>query len=89
VETELIILNGVELKSIQSASTDINTELAAIADAIPDNGIIAATPKTNTCWTFVDDIARDGIVTISKHDPIIHTGITDGVIYYFTEIRIA
>ena len=88
VKTVSIVLDGIVLEGVYSASADVDAELAAIADAIPENGCIAAAPKTDARWAVINDITRDSSMTVSKNNSVPKTGIRDDVIGYLTEIRI-
>jgi len=88
VETDAIVLDGVVLEGVQTASANIDTEHATIADAIPENSSIATAPKTNACWAIINNITRNSSMTVSKDNSIPKTGIRDDVIGYLTEIRI-
>ena len=77
-----IVLEGVVLEGVQSASAYVDAKLVAMADVIPDNGYIAAAPKTDARWAILNYIIRgNGIVAIVvKNNPIMQTSIADDIV---------
>ena len=87
METESVILDGVKLEGIYASCSDVDAEDGAVADAIPEDGIVVSTPKTYTGLTVINDIiGNQSMIMWTKDNSIIKTGISDGIIGDFAII---